>query len=56
VHVVEGFTGDQGVDPVDQGDAVDLQLVERLAQSGNMGGWTYVVMPGSAEYFGTGAS
>jgi Domain of unknown function (DUF1905) len=24
-----------------------------LEKSGNKGGWTYVVMPGSAEYFGT---
>ena len=24
-----------------------------LEKSGNRGGWTYVVMPGSAEYFGT---
>ena len=24
-----------------------------LEKSGNLGGWTYVVMPGSAEYFGT---
>jgi len=24
-----------------------------LEQSPNKGGWTYVVMPGSAEYFGT---
>jgi hypothetical protein len=25
-----------------------------LEKSDNEGGWTYVVMPGSAEYFGTG--
>jgi hypothetical protein len=25
----------------------------RLEKSPNPGGWTYVVMPGSAEYFGT---
>jgi hypothetical protein len=24
-----------------------------LQKSGSKGGWTYVVMPGSAEYFGT---
>jgi hypothetical protein len=24
-----------------------------LEKSGNKGGWTYVVMPGSADYFGT---
>jgi Domain of unknown function (DUF1905) len=24
-----------------------------LVKSGNTGGWTYVIMPGSAEYFGT---
>jgi hypothetical protein len=24
-----------------------------LRKSGSKGGWTYVVMPGSAEYFGT---
>ena len=25
-----------------------------LQKSPNKGGWTYVIMPGSAEYFGTG--
>jgi hypothetical protein len=25
----------------------------KLVKSPNQGGWTYVVMPGSAEYFGT---
>lgn len=29
------------------------QFTATLQQSPNKGGWTYVVMPGSAEYFGT---
>jgi hypothetical protein len=29
------------------------QFVATLEKSPNKGGWTYVVMPGSAEYFGT---
>ena len=32
---------------------LDKQFKARLQQSPNKGGWTYVVMPGSAEYFGT---
>src|SRR5947208_8541675 len=33
--------------------ALDKQLDAILEKSPNKGGWTYVVMPGSAEYFGT---
>ena len=33
--------------------ALDKQFTARLQKSPNKGGWTYVVMPGSAEYFGT---
>jgi hypothetical protein len=29
------------------------QFTARLQKSPNKGGWTYVVMPGSAEFFGT---
>ena len=33
--------------------ALDKQFTARLQKSPNKGGWTYVVMPGSAQYFGT---
>ena len=29
------------------------RFVATLQHSGNKGGWTYVVMPGSAKFFGT---
>jgi hypothetical protein len=32
---------------------LDKQFTATLEQSPNKGGWTYVVMAGSAEYFGT---
>ena len=32
---------------------LDKQFTAVLEKSPNEGGWTYVVMPGSAEYFGT---
>lgn len=32
---------------------LDKQFTARMQKSPNPGGWTYVVMPGSAEYFGT---
>jgi Domain of unknown function (DUF1905) len=32
---------------------LDKHFTARLQKSPNKGGWTYVVMPGSAEYFGT---
>ena len=32
---------------------LDKQFTARLEKSPNKGGWTYVIMPGSAEYFGT---
>jgi hypothetical protein len=32
---------------------LDKQFTAALQKSPNPGGWTYVVMPGSAEYFGT---
>lgn len=32
---------------------LDRQFTATLQTSPNKGGWTYVVMPGSAEYFGT---
>ena len=32
---------------------LDKQFTATLEQSPDKGGWTYVVMPGSAEYFGT---
>ena len=33
--------------------ALDKQFTAPLQKSPSQGGWTYVVMPGSAEYFGT---
>jgi hypothetical protein len=33
--------------------ALDKTFTATLQKSPNKGGWTYVVMPGSAEYFGT---
>ncbi len=32
---------------------LDKAFAATLQKSPNKGGWTYVVMPGSAEYFGT---
>ena len=32
---------------------LDKQFTATLEKSPEKGGWTYVVMPGSAEYFGT---
>ncbi len=32
---------------------LDKQFTAELQKSPNKGGWTYVVMPGSAEFFGT---
>jgi hypothetical protein len=32
---------------------LDKEFTAALEQSPNKGGWTYVVMPGSAEFFGT---
>ena len=32
---------------------LDKQFTATMQKSPNKGGWTYVVMPGSAEYFGT---
>jgi hypothetical protein len=33
--------------------ALNKQFTAKLEKSRNKGGWTYVVMPNSAEYFGT---
>jgi hypothetical protein len=33
--------------------ALDTEFTATLVKSPNPGGWTYVVMPGSAEFFGT---
>ena len=33
--------------------ALKKSFTATLLKSPNLGGWTYVVMPGSAEYFGT---
>lgn len=33
--------------------ALDTEFTARLVRSPNPGGWTYVQMPGSAEFFGT---
>ena len=32
---------------------LDREFTAPLQRSPNKGGWTYVVLPGSAEYFGT---
>jgi hypothetical protein len=32
---------------------IDKHFEAKLVKSPSPGGWTYVVMPGSAEYFGT---
>ena len=32
---------------------LDKEFTATLEKSPNEGGWTYVVMPGSADYFGT---
>ena len=32
---------------------LDEKFTARLQKSASKGGWTYVVMPGSAEFFGT---
>ena len=32
---------------------LDKRFTATLQKSGAQGGWTYVVMPGSAEFFGT---
>ena len=32
---------------------LDKAFTATLRKSPNKGGWTYVIMPGSAEYFGT---
>jgi hypothetical protein len=32
---------------------LDKRFDATMRKSGSKGGWTYVVMPGSAEYFGT---
>jgi hypothetical protein len=33
--------------------ALDRTFTARLRKSPNKGGWTYVIMPGSAAFFGT---
>ena len=34
-------------------DALDAEFTATLEKSAADGGWTYVIWPGSAEYFGT---
>ena len=34
-------------------EKLDKQFTATLEKSPNKGGWTFVVMPGSAEFFGT---
>ena len=34
-------------------DTLDVDFTATLQKSGQPGGWTYVVLPGSAERFGT---
>lgn len=33
--------------------ALDKTFTAKLRKSSNKGGWTYVIMPGSASFFGT---
>ena len=35
------------------GKALDVEFTATLVQSPAKGGWTYVQMPGAADYFGT---
>ena len=37
----------------DDKDPLDKTFIAPLQKSPSQGGWTYVVMPGSVEYFGT---
>ncbi|MET9239605.1 DUF1905 domain-containing protein [Nonomuraea sp. NPDC003709] len=37
----------------DVAQELDKEFTATLRKSPNKGGWTYVVMPGSAEFFGT---
>ena len=39
--------------PTGKEETVDEQFIATLHKSSATGGWTYVVMPGSAAYFGT---
>ena len=39
--------------PAQDVSSLNKQFTATLQKSPNKGGWTYVVMPGSAEYFGT---
>jgi hypothetical protein len=43
----EGTTGPLGIGPLDH------EFTATLIRSPAAGGWTYVQMPGSAQYFGT---
>ena len=38
---------------IDRSGQLDKEFTAPLLRSPKPGGWTYVVMPGSAEYFGT---
>lgn len=48
VHPAGGSAG-----PRDEAQALDHGFSAVLQKSPSRGGWTYVVMPGSAEFFGT---
>ncbi|MGH2980642.1 MAG: DUF1905 domain-containing protein [Solirubrobacterales bacterium] len=39
--------------PIAKRGPLDKQFEAKLQKSPNPGGWTYAVMPGSAEFFGT---
>jgi hypothetical protein len=41
------------MDTAQSGAAMLTEFTATLVTSPNPGGWTYVVMPGSAEFFGT---
>jgi hypothetical protein len=43
----------RGATPSDETTKLSRQFTATLQKSPNKGGWTYVVMPDSAEFFGT---
>src|SRR4051812_46819112 len=47
------MTGGGGGRPAMTATVLDVEFRATLVQSPAKGGWTYVQMPGSAEYFGT---
>lgn len=46
-------TGEPSASMADNATPLDVEFSATLVRSPAEGGWTYVTMPGSAEYFGT---